>query len=180
MLNRILVPLDGSPAMTEIIPAVRQLVRGTGAVVHLLAVRPPVHERVRRERRPIYVDDLLLEGLTGWAPQLPRPESYLEETLEDRLRAERTVWHEYLARQGSQLAYDGVVVQREVSFGDPLTETLAAAERQAVRLITLATRPQLWLKRLLRPNLAQQLLAQSAVPVLAVPPGGLPPGRSLR
>jgi nucleotide-binding universal stress UspA family protein len=143
MLSRILVPLDGDPITTDILPSLRALVGGTGAEVHLLAVRPPLRELAQSEERHLYLDELL--------------------------REESAVWQDYLARQGSQLAYDGVVVRREVRFGDPLAETLAAAERHAVHLIALAARPQQAVQRALRPNLAQQLLAQSAVPVLAVP-----------
>jgi nucleotide-binding universal stress UspA family protein len=143
MLSRILVPLDGQPAATEILPSLRALVGGTGAAVHLLAVRPPLRELAQREERDLYLDELL--------------------------REEQAIWQDYLKRQASQLAYDGVVVRREVRFGDPLAETLAAAERHAVHLIALAAQPQQPVQRALRPNLAQQLLAQSAVPVLAVP-----------
>jgi nucleotide-binding universal stress UspA family protein len=143
VLSRILVPLDGSPAMAEIIPSLRQLVGGTGATVHLLIVRPPVRELMRRGDRVVYLDELLLE--------------------------EQAAWQHYLARQGSQLAYDGVVVRHEVRFGDPLAETLAAAQHHAVHLIAVVAQPQRPVERIIRPHLAQRLLEQSVVPVLAVP-----------
>jgi len=173
MLSRILVPLDGSPAMEAILPTVRHLVGGTGAVVHLLALRPSARELAREENclRNVYVDDVLVEGLVGWIPPAVGP----RRSLETRLREERATWQAYLKRQASQLAYDGMVVQREVCFGDPLVETLAAAQRQATHLIALSAAPQSWLGRHLRPSLAQQLLHHSAVPVLAVPP--TPPAR---
>ena len=144
MLSRILVPLDGSPTMAAIVPTVRHLVGGTGAVVHLLAVRPPLHRPAQVGDKIVPIDELMVQ--------------------------ERAVWHDYLGRQASQLAYDGVVVRREVRFGDQLAETLATAQRHAVQLIALGARSQPWLQRILRPNLAQQLLAQPLVPVLAVPP----------
>ena len=166
MLNRLLVPLDGSPAMAAVLPRVRELVGGTGAVVHLLAIRPSIHKLVRRQDRLVGTDTLLLTGLTGWPDYWRAESSYLEDTV----RQEQAVWQEYQVRQGSQLAYDGVVVQREVRFGDPLLTTFAAAQTHAAHLIVVAAQPQRWPRRLLRPNLAQQLLTQSAVPVLAVPP----------
>ena len=148
MLNRVLVPLDGSPTMAQIIPRLRQWFGGTGAVVHLLVVRPSIRGVLRLEDRVIYLDDLV--------------------------RQEQATWHAYLLRQGSQLAYDGVVVQREVRFGDPVTESLTAAERHAVQVIALVDPPQPGLRRLLQPSLAQQLLARSRVPVLVVPPVSSP------
>jgi nucleotide-binding universal stress UspA family protein len=144
MLSRVLVPLDGSPTMAQIIPRLRQWFGGTGAVVHLLVVRPPIREALRLEDRVIYLDELVQQ--------------------------ERAAWLGYLLRQGSQLAYDGVVIQWEVRFGGPGAETLAAADLHAVHLIALVGQQQAWLQRLTRPSLAQQLLARSQVPVLVVPP----------
>src|SRR3954463_11218710 len=144
MLSRILVPLDGSPAMAAIVPAVRQLVSGTGAVVHLLVVRPPLRDLAPREGPLVHLDEVL--------------------------RQELAAWNDYLTRKGSQLAYDGIVVEREVRFGDALVETLAVAQRHAMHLIALAVQPQFWLQRLRRPNLAHRLLTQALIPVLAVPP----------
>jgi hypothetical protein len=89
--------------------------------------------------------------------------------LDEVLRQELAAWHDYLAHLGSQLAYDGIIVKREVRFGDALGETLAVARRHATHLIALVAQPQRWLQRHWRPNLVQQLLAQPAIPVLAVP-----------
>ena len=144
MLSRILVPLDGTAATAAIIPAVRQLVSGTGAVVHLLVVRPPLRELVSGEKPRVHLDEVL--------------------------RRELAAWHDYLTHHGSQLAYDGIVVEREVRFGDALQETFAVAQRHATHLIALVAQPQLWLQRLWRPNLAHQLIAQPAIPVLTIPP----------
>jgi nucleotide-binding universal stress UspA family protein len=153
MLTRVLAPLDGSSTMAQIIPALRQWLGGTGAVVHLLLVRPPLGQALRLEDRVIYLDELLAH--------------------------ERATWQDYLLRQGSQLAYDGVVVQRTVCFGDPLVEVLAVARRQPVQLIALMDQEQAWPQRWLRPSLAQQLLAQSPVPVLVVPATARPTARLL-
>ena len=143
MLNRILVPLDGETLPRGLIPALRRVAGGTGAVVHMLAVRPEIRQPERCGDRVLYLDELRLQ--------------------------ERAHWLDYLARQGSHLAYDGMVVQREVRFGDALAETLAVAVRQAMHLIVVTAAPQAWPARLLRPNLAQRLLAQAPIPVLALP-----------
>jgi nucleotide-binding universal stress UspA family protein len=96
----------------------------------------------------------------------PGPPPYLDALL----ARESTTWLDYLRREGSALAYDGVLVQHEVRFGDPVREALAAAERHALHLIMLVARPQSWVDRLVRPNLAQKLLAKPDVPVLTVSP----------
>ena len=151
MLSRVLALLDGSPTMAEIIPMLRQMWGGTGAVVHLLLVRPPIQGPLRLDDRLLYLDELL--------------------------QTEQATWRDYLMRQGSQLAYDGIVVRRTVRLGDFLMEVLAAAECQPVQLIALVAQQEGWPKRLVRPSLAQQLLAQSPVPVLVVPPASHPEAR---
>jgi nucleotide-binding universal stress UspA family protein len=140
MTNRILVPLDGSPAMAEIVPTLRRLVAGTGARVHLLLVRPPVAGPMQGTDRVLFLDELV--------------------------SVERTTWETYLGHHGRQLATADIDVQCEVRFGDALAETLAAGQRQKVHFIALAGQPQRWLQRLLRPSLAQRLLGQPRVPVL--------------
>jgi len=148
MLSRVLVPLDGSPTMAQIVPRLRQWFGGTGAVVHLLVVRPPIREVIRLEDRVVYLDELVQQ--------------------------EQAAWHEYLVRLGSQLAYDGIVVHRAIRFGDPVAETLGAAESHAVHLIALVGQPYSWPRRLIHQSLTEQLLAKSPVPVLIVPPASRP------
>jgi nucleotide-binding universal stress UspA family protein len=141
-MNRILVPLDGTPGTAEIIPTLRRLVAGTSTIVHLLLVRPPVPGAVQGNDRLLYLDEVV--------------------------DLERTTWEDYLACHGRQLSDADVAVHCEVRFGDALAETLAAGRRQRVHCIALAGQPQRWLSRVLRPNLAQQLLGQPNVPVLIV------------
>jgi nucleotide-binding universal stress UspA family protein len=143
MLSRILVPLDGSPEMARVIPALRQLVGGSGAVAYLLLVRPRVHR--------------------AWqdaGPSIP-----FHEVLEQ----EGAVWRDYLAQVGAPLAYDGVVIRREVRFGNLVQEILDAACRHAVHLIVVIAQSQGGLGRVLQPSPAHQLLVHANVPVLAVP-----------
>jgi nucleotide-binding universal stress UspA family protein len=144
MLSRILVPLDGSPAMLAALPQVRQLVSGTGANVRLLLVRPVPKAPERRGDGWAYLDELVCE--------------------------EYATWQAYLRHHGSALAYDGIVVEREVRFGELLPEVLATASRCAPHVIVLAT-PARSLPRWRRqPPLAQQLMERAAVPVLLVRP----------
>ncbi len=153
MLSRILIPLDGSPEMPAALPAIRQLVSGTGAHVHLLLVRPIPRTPERRG--------------DGWA--------YLDELV----REEYAAGQAYLRHHGSALAYDGIVLQREVRFGEPVSEILAAASRQGAHLIAMAAPAWSWGLRMLRPSLAQQLTRRADVPVLIIPPRH-PPTQDLR
>src|SRR5207248_433657 len=111
MWSRVLVLLDGSPTMAQIVPTLQELLGGTGALVHLLTVRPPVREPLHLPDRVVYIDELIQQ--------------------------ERALWLDYLARQASHLAYNGIVVHRTVRFGDPLAEVLTAVERHGMHMIAL-------------------------------------------
>jgi len=63
MLDQILIPLDGSATLAAAVPAVRQLVGGSGALVHLLAVRPPVRCPEPATDWVRYLDELLVPGI---------------------------------------------------------------------------------------------------------------------
>ncbi|HEY7062838.1 MAG TPA: universal stress protein [Chloroflexota bacterium] len=167
MLRRVLVPLDGSLTMAAVFPALRRLLGGTGGLVHLLAVRPPISLPARQPTAFTHAHDLRVAASPGAAPADSPPARRV--CLDELLVQERAHWLDYLRRHGSHLAYDGIVVQREVRFGEPVAETLAAAERAAIELIAVAAPPQPRLARLLRPSFAQRLLAQAAIPVLTVP-----------
>src|SRR4051794_5849318 len=143
MLNRILVPLDGSPAMAGALPALRHLVGGTGAVVHLLLVRPLPRLPRRRDRGPVLLDDVM--------------------------RIEQAAGRAYLVHHGSALAYDGIVVQREVRFGTLQDEIMAAADRHAAHLVALSEAPASGVTRLLHRSLADQLATRLHIPVMRLP-----------
>jgi nucleotide-binding universal stress UspA family protein len=143
MLMKILIPVDGGPLTAELVPAFRHWVGGTGAQVYLLAVRPQPTRIERRGDRIVHLDEQQAE--------------------------EQATWRCYLTGLRGQLAYAGVVVRQAVQFGDPLAQTLAAAERYGVEAIAVAEPRQSWLQRACRPSLAQQLLACATVPVLVMP-----------
>ena len=148
MLNRILVPLDGSPTMIGALPAIGHLVGGTGAAVHLLLVRPLPRLSRQRDEWPLYLDDLL--------------------------RIEQATWRDYLLHHGSALAYDGIVVRREVRFGALLDETVAAADRHAAHLIALSEPPVTGIPQLLHRSLADQLATRVRIPVMRLPTDDAP------
>ncbi|HZU06232.1 MAG TPA: universal stress protein [Chloroflexota bacterium] len=142
MLTRVLVPLDGTPAGEAVVPLIGRWLRGTGAVVYLLAVRPTPRTVLCADGWILYLDELMAH--------------------------ERAQLEEYLARVGSQLAYDGIAVRRVVRFGEAVEEIAAAAAEHAVDCIALAAAPRVGLWRLLGPSLAERLRARSGVPVVAL------------
>jgi nucleotide-binding universal stress UspA family protein len=142
MFRHILVPVDAATNITAAVSSVSQWLGGTGATVRLLRVEHPVREIERRADRIVPLDELMREAYAHW--------------------------QDYLRRLGSHLAYNGIVVHREVRFGNVLDETLVAARRYAVEAIVVAGQeaPR---REFLRTNWIHQLLAQAVVPVLVVP-----------
>ncbi len=165
MIRRILVPLDGTDAAGAVMPTVRHLVGGTGSVVYLLGVSPLPRPAAGGSIWSLHHESAITATVLGVADGVADRSLSFDHTLV----REHAGLDRYLARHGSQLAYDGIVVRRDVRFGDPRREILAAARRHAVHLIVLAPQSESWWQRLRRPSLTQQLIRSSPVPVLVAP-----------
>jgi hypothetical protein len=142
MFNHILVPLDQRSGAVGAMSSIRHWLGGTGATVCLLAVRRPVREIERRGDQIVHLDELM--------------------------REEYAHCRDYLVRLGSHLAYDGIIVQREVRFGELVTETLSVARQHGVQAIVL-TGPEQPRRSLFRTSWVHQLLAAAELPVLVMP-----------
>lgn len=162
MIRRILVALDGADGEDAVIPAARHLVGGTGAVVHLLATRPLPTPAANRSVWAFNPESIVTSTLFGSPGSGDEPPVSFDKVL----TREHAIVDRYLARFGSQLAYDGMVVRREIRFGDACAEIIAAARRHAAQLIMLAPHSQGWWDRLRRRGLVQQLIHAAPVPVL--------------
>lgn len=121
MAKRILVPLNGSPSSTEVLPLVVDLARAAGSTIRLLTVKP-VPE-------PVHADD-------------GRIVAYSDQEMA-RLEAEG---NDYLDSVGATVC--DVPVERVVRFGDPVEEIVTEAEAWDADLVALTASPRRrWLPR---------------------------------
>src|SRR6266850_389007 len=137
MYQRILVPLEHSPADQTILRHVTDLAKLAGAEV------------------------ILLHVADGWAArnmeQLNLKES--EEMKEDRA---------YLEQVARELRAAGLEVDAVLAAGDPAKEIAAAAEREKVDLIALATHGHRLLDDVVRGSTATALRHNTTIPILMV------------
>jgi nucleotide-binding universal stress UspA family protein len=74
----------------------------------------------------------------------------------------------YLEQCRSQLEEAGIAVDAVLASGDPAAEIVAAAEREQVDLIAMATHGHRFLNDLVRGSVANEVRHRSRVPVLLV------------
>ena len=143
-LQKILVPLDGSPGSESVLWTVAQLARAQGARVRLVRVAPAVSAVTGDDDRVLAYADQESERVEA------------EERAKLRRVADRLM---------------GIAVETAVRFGDPATQIIAEAETIRADLIALATHHRSGLARVLKGSVAERVERGTPVPVVLVPYG---------
>ncbi len=148
MLNKILVPLDGSPFAEAVLPQARALAECTGAQILLLRVIPtPIYNLVFASNPPL--------------PLQANPEYDT-----------RTLAESYLERVVAEHFSGESDVQREVSSGATADVILEFASGQNVDIIAMSTHGRSGISRLMLGSVAEEIVQRSHLPVLLVRPNG--------
>lgn len=143
MLQRILVPLDGSPRAEQAIPVAASIAKNTGGTVLLL-----------------YVTTLS----TPYGPYIGQTISFTEEIRElDVANA-----NSYLEQIAHSDQLDGVKTHTEVLTGTPALVILSYAQSHQADLIVLCSHGYTGLKRWALGSVAQKITRNSSVPVLVL------------
>jgi nucleotide-binding universal stress UspA family protein len=137
-VERVLVPLDGSPVAEAILPFIEQIAGPLDLEIVLLRVVP-----------------LTPVDVVTMARELPPG----EET-EKELSAER-----YLEPLVETLRARGIRVGARVRIGSPATEIVAAAQEVGADLIAMTTHGRSGLGRLLFGSVAEAVLRAAPIPV---------------
>ncbi len=140
MVQKILVPLDGSDFAEGVIDDVAELAAGGRAEVVLFQVGTLPDELVVENGRTIYLDEQL-----GW----------VESGMKD-----------YLRMVERRLKARGLLVESEISFGDPVAEILRYARERGITLIAMATHGRIGLEAIWRGSVARSVYQKATVPVL--------------
>jgi len=140
MMQKILVPLDGTDFAESVLEDVEDLAAGGRAEVVLLRIGDLPREVVIENGRVFYLDEQ-----TSWA---------------------ETEMTEYLNAIERRLRARGLQVQSATSFGDPVSEVLRYTEENGITLIAMATHARKGLEGLWRGSIARSVYERAAVPVL--------------
>jgi nucleotide-binding universal stress UspA family protein len=151
--ERILVPLDGSPASEAALPVAEAVGRVFGASLHLLTVVPTA-TTVAADRVPAA---RLLPGATAASLEME----------EEAVRG-------YLAGVALRLRGAGLAADAEVPRGDPAAVVLEAIDRTGADLLVMATHGRSGLSAAWAGSVASRITARCRKPILLVRAPGVP------
>ena len=154
MYERIVVPLDVSEIAEQVLPYVKELLRGRKATVHLISVAP-IAATVTTPAAPIRMYPLVVSraDLETQAQERDR--------IEDELR-------NYLRGVAVGLTHNGVTAEVEVRFGEPAEEIIAFAEDVQADLIAMCTHRRTGLARWAYGSIAEKVMRHAHGPILLV------------
>ena len=143
MLNKVLVPLDGSDLSVTAIEHAKSVIP-EGATVILLMVIEPINAMVYADAgSSIFVN-----------PDLPDPEA---------------VSRNILNRHATTLTDKGHTIETLVIKGDPATSILDFAESAEVDAIIMTTHGRTGIERWLMGSVTQKVLGHAKCPVFVIP-----------
>jgi len=160
--HKVLVPLDGSSFSRHALTYVRELLPAHHFDVLLLRVAGAPEGVTSPPPKPLALDAWLLNQ-GELEPDHPIFQSQVWDGLKAELKAD-------LEGDVRALSKAGFQVEASVRFGDAAREIVAAAERERVELVVMATHGRSGLGRLLMGSVAEAVLRGVSVPVMMVRP----------
>jgi nucleotide-binding universal stress UspA family protein len=171
VLQKILVPLDGSDLALAVIPYVQELAqRCEPASVTLLQVVRPPSGHTASVFMPLDTDfpGRRAPGSEGDVEAVDHPIYRDQEIASARSEAEAT-----LAPAARTLREAGIATQTAVTFGRAAEEIVCFAEEEGIDLIVISTHGRSGMRRWLLGSVADKVLRGTHVPVLMVRPPGI-------
>lgn len=170
MLQKILVPLDGSELAEAVLPYVEEICRRCEPVeVILLQVIPPPAGRSGAVFRPV-VNDFPTERL----PDSPADVEMAQHPIyrgQEMASAQAEV-EAALTPLAQRLCDGGMPTRIAVAFGRPADEIVDFVEREGVDLIVMSTHGRSGLSRWVFGSVAEKVLRAIAIPILLIRPPG--------
>ncbi len=157
MIDRVLVPLDGSEQAEGVLPEVKDLARHLRASIHLV--------------QAFETDDPVAELYAVYGFLCPSEANELDakDRLEAEERKDRRQWAgEYLARVASSLEAEGLDVSWEVVEGPAADTIVELANSDKADLVVMSTDGRSRLDRAVFGSVANEVLREVEIPVLLV------------
>ncbi len=149
MINRILVPLDGSDLAEGVLPHVKDLAKQLHGKVHLIRVLDFVSQEVMA----------FSMGATATT-----------EVVEEIERKDREEAEGYLSQVAGRLAAEGLEVSWEVVEGTAAGEIVDLAHTGSADLIAMSTHGRSGLSRVIFGSVAAKVVREVGIPVMLIKP----------
>jgi nucleotide-binding universal stress UspA family protein len=156
MLNKIVVPLDGSKLAECALPYAEEIASKTGAEVVLISVTERVqgYKTMRDPTQPLEVDFIPV-GVGKMEKQATK----------------------YMDKIVKKFESKGVKVTQEVLLGNPAEEIIIYAELKKCDLIIMASHGRGGASRWLHGSVADKVFRAAGVPIMMIPASACPPGK---
>jgi nucleotide-binding universal stress UspA family protein len=154
MLNKIVVPLDGSDLAECALPYAEEIASKTGAEVVLISVTERVqgYKTMRDPTQPLEVDFLPV-GVGKMETQATH----------------------YLDKIAKKFQSKGIKVTQEVLLGNPAEEIIIYVELKKCDLIIMSTHGRSGTSRWLHGSVAEKVFRVAGVPIMMIPASVCPP-----
>jgi nucleotide-binding universal stress UspA family protein len=166
MLEKILVPLDGSKASLSVLPVVARLAAGANVELTLFTASHAEKATMARGQKSLgrAVPLVAMAGASVRGVIVPRPPAYAESRDQATERREHELL-DYLSGVAAPLVEAGHRVELRVHFGDPVEEICRLASDGEFDLIAMATSNA---GRTLHGSVPERVLHRGVAPVLIV------------
>jgi len=168
VLQKILVPLDGSELAEAVLPYVREVFRRSEPVevVLLQVVRLP-QGRTAAAFVPVGADfPAERQPATDMAVDAARHPIYREQ----EIASAKADAESYLKPLARQLREEGFETQVAVTFGRPAPEIVRFAEEEGVDMIAMCTHGRSGISRWMVGSVADKVLRGTSLPIMVVRP----------
>lgn len=172
MVNRILVPLDGSATAEAVIPEIEKLAENCEAEIVLLKVVP---RRATREPNRIPTlagpEAMLLNMIPHvMPPSATGQDGSMYVDVDDMVTRDAATANDYLLDVAKDLASRGLNARTSLRCGPVVEQIVNFAKEERIDLIMMTTRARAGASRLLRGSIAEKVMRKSRVPVILVKP----------
>ncbi len=155
MLNRVLVPLDGSELAEKALPEAQKITKPGGEIILLTAVDPP---------------EYLSYSLYGTQPVPPQPVGAGELDFMAVSRDMAVQSEAYLKRLAAELEQVGFQARLLIEVGAPAEVIIKTAQAQRAEAVVMCTHGRSGLSRWILGSVTNKVLSAAPCPVFVIPP----------
>ncbi|MEE8442577.1 MAG: universal stress protein [Dehalococcoidia bacterium] len=155
-MDRILVPLDGSPLAEAVLPHAKDLALGLSATIYLVRVVP----LARQLAAASFAGSGGIEGVSALDI------TAIDEAVALQMQDART----YLEEQAGALTAEGIAVEWEVRQGTTVEEIIQSAQASNIDIIAISSHGRSGLGRLVFGSVCDRVMRESGLPLLVIKP----------